>query len=116
MYQGYNYLYYCVDRCPELNACISSKLWCDGERHCPSGYDEEESNCAFQFGVPVLYVAIGAGALLVLSLLIATTACFKCRQHRRNQRKKTATRGALPPTRYPPTPEDLYLDGKDSLC
>ncbi|XP_014273918.3 uncharacterized protein [Halyomorpha halys] len=95
----------CPYRCPELNACINSALWCDGSRHCPSGFDEEETNCAFQFGVPVLYVMIGGGALIVLSLLIATTACFKCRQVRRKRKRSP---------RYPQG--DLYMDGKDSLC
>lgn len=107
-----------VPRCPELNACINSQLWCDGIKHCPTGYDEEESNCAFQFGVPVLYVAIGGGALIILTMLIATTACFKCRQTRRNKRKKnSASSRNGTASRYPVTnPEDLYMDGKDSLC
>lgn len=25
----------CPSYCPELRACISEKLWCDGEIHCP---------------------------------------------------------------------------------
>ncbi|XP_071445398.1 uncharacterized protein [Hetaerina americana] len=29
-------------RCPELDACISPTLWCDGVRNCPSGRDEAE--------------------------------------------------------------------------
>lgn len=117
-------------RCPELNACISAELWCDGSWHCPSGYDEEESNCAFQFGIPLLYVSIGAGALLVLTLLIVVTICLKYRQHRRNQRKKKSAarpnnhlhinhmhnNGDAVTKRYPTSPEDLFLDGKDSLC
>lgn len=116
-------------RCPELNACISAELWCDGAWHCPSGYDEEEANCAFQFGVPILYVSIGAGALLALTLLILVTACVKYRQHRRSREKKKAARsnnhlhitqlhnnGDALGKRYPGSPEDLYLDGKDSLC
>ncbi|XP_075218190.1 uncharacterized protein LOC142322980 [Lycorma delicatula] len=113
----------CPYRCPELNACISFELWCDGVVHCPSGYDEQESNCAFQFGIPVLYVSIGAAALLVLTFLIAATACLKCRQHRRNRRKKNAAarassqhNGDAVGKRYPASAEDLFLDGKDSLC
>lgn len=27
----------CKEWCPELNACISSELWCDGLPHCPNG-------------------------------------------------------------------------------
>ncbi|XP_054258135.1 uncharacterized protein LOC128983034 [Macrosteles quadrilineatus] len=119
----------CPYRCPELNACISAELWCDGAWHCPSGYDEAEANCAFQFGVPILYVLIGAGALIMLTLLITMTACLKWRQHRRNQKKKKkANRGSNHlhinhmhnngdlGKRYPGSPEDLFLDGKDSLC
>uniref|UniRef100_T1H970 CUB domain-containing protein n=1 Tax=Rhodnius prolixus TaxID=13249 RepID=T1H970_RHOPR len=107
----------CPYRCPELNACISSALWCDGAKHCPSGFDEEETNCAFQFGVPVLYVAIGGGALIVLTLLIAVTACFKCRQARKNRRKKNcrSPNPGLSGSRYPPNPEDLYMDVPGNL-
>lgn len=78
----------CPYRCPELNACISGALWCDGTRHCPSGFDEDDANCAFQLGVPLLYVAIGAAALGALALLIAITAAVKLRQHRRTERQK----------------------------
>ena len=27
----------CKEHCPELNACIASEVWCDGEQHCPQG-------------------------------------------------------------------------------
>src|SRR5690242_4424519 len=30
----------CLYKCPELNACISPDLWCDGKQDCPSGFDE----------------------------------------------------------------------------
>lgn len=122
-------------RCPELNACISAALWCDGFLHCPSGFDEEEANCAYQFGIPLLYVLIGAGALGVLALLIAVSACVKYGQHRRNERKKMKstssnntnhlhvnhlhnngeTVGSVA-KRYPASPDGMFLDGKDSLC
>ncbi|XP_044729645.1 uncharacterized protein LOC123292996 [Chrysoperla carnea] len=78
----------CPYRCPELNACISESLWCDNLQHCPSGFDEEESNCAYQFGVPVLYILIGASAFGILIILIIITACIKYCQHRRREKKK----------------------------
>ncbi|XP_039292037.1 uncharacterized protein LOC111051716 isoform X2 [Nilaparvata lugens] len=136
----------CVYKCPELNACISALLWCDGTEHCPSGYDESDSNCAFKLGLPVLYLTISGAALLFLTLLIVFTACLKCRQHRRNKRKKAAAlrpnngshlhhhhnhnnhhhththtlthahNGDTMTKRYPTSAEDLFLDGKDSLC
>ncbi|XP_063227000.1 uncharacterized protein LOC134533409 [Bacillus rossius redtenbacheri] len=123
----------CPYRCPELNACISAALWCDGSRHCPSGFDEEESNCAYQLAVPLLYVAIGGGALAVLALLIAVTACVKYRRHRRSERKKKKScasaggsnhlhvnhlhnNGDSAGQRYRTSAEEMFLDGKDSLC
>lgn len=71
-----------------------------------------------------MYVSIGAAAFLVLTFLIAATACLKCRQHRRNRRKKNAAarasshqhNGDAVGKRYPASAEDLFLDGKDSLC
>lgn len=133
-----------ANRCPELNACISAALWCDGSRHCPSGFDEEEANCAYQFGIPLLYVTIGAGALAVLALLIAVSACVKYGRHRRNERKKKKNKssgdgsgggggggsnnanhlhanhlhnnGDSLGKRYPSSADDTFHDGKDSLC
>lgn len=35
----------CEHKCPELDACINSVLWCDGRLNCPSGYDESEGEC-----------------------------------------------------------------------
>lgn len=35
----------CEYKCPELDACISSVLWCDGRPNCPSGFDESEEEC-----------------------------------------------------------------------
>lgn len=53
--------------CPELGACISSDLWCDGLRHCPSGNDEQEINCAIRGGFPPSL----ATTLLLLAVLLA---------------------------------------------
>lgn len=121
-------------RCPELNACISSSLWCDGLSHCPSGFDEQEVNCSFQFGLPVVYIITGAACLAFLAFLIALTACIRCCQHRRREKKKMLAQlanrnnhlhinhlhhtnlGDGRALRYHPTTEDLFLDGKDSLC
>ncbi|CAH0381616.1 unnamed protein product, partial [Bemisia tabaci] len=69
----------CPYRCPELNACISWTLWCDGKPHCPGGFDEEESNCAFQFGVSFLYITIGSSCLFILSVLLLLTLCIRSR-------------------------------------
>uniref|UniRef100_A0A8D8QS39 CUB domain-containing protein n=1 Tax=Cacopsylla melanoneura TaxID=428564 RepID=A0A8D8QS39_9HEMI len=73
----------CLYRCPEINACISAELWCDRKRHCPSGYDEDDANCSSLLslgGAPLLYLGIGAGALLALSCLIILTVCVKFRR------------------------------------
>lgn len=93
----------CRCRCPELGACISPLLWCDGVPHCRSGFDEDESNCAFQLGVPTLYMVTGAGALAVLLLLVCVTGCVKLCRRRRKERlqhannKPLASNGPLHP-------------------
>ncbi|UYV61097.1 hypothetical protein LAZ67_1003416 [Cordylochernes scorpioides] len=53
----------CLHECPELSACISPELWCDGSAHCPSGYDE--AHCGT---TPALYVA-GACLAVIVALL-----------------------------------------------
>lgn len=81
----------CPYRCPEIQACISSVLWCDGIRHCPSGFDEEETNCSYRFGVTLLYVAVGAGALGIFLILLLATGCLKYCLYRHKARKKKRT-------------------------
>jgi len=64
----------CAYGCPELNACISATLWCDGHRNCPSGVDEADLNCQTKwpsfkvlrsYGLPVAGVAL-AGTVFAL--------------------------------------------------
>nr|XP_018896496.1 PREDICTED: uncharacterized protein LOC109030132 [Bemisia tabaci] len=64
----------CLHRCPEIDACINSSLWCDGVDHCPSGYDESLTHCFYLFKLPALYLLIiGVGVLLC--------CCFVCILH-----------------------------------
>ncbi|XP_023246142.1 uncharacterized protein LOC106639496 [Copidosoma floridanum] len=87
----------CPYRCPELNACISSVLWCDGVHHCPSGFDEREENCSYRFGVTLLYVAIGAGALGIFLILLLATGCLKYCLYRRRRLQRRHLQKKLPP-------------------
>ncbi|OAD54790.1 CUB domain-containing protein 2 [Eufriesea mexicana] len=128
----------CPYRCPEIQACISSVLWCDGIRHCPSGFDEEETNCSYRFGVTLLYVAVGAGALGIFLILLLATGCLKYCLYRHKARKKkknvvlnvnhlhvnhthhnNGLTGSRLSGRYNlATPQEMYLEnyGKDSIC
>ncbi|KAK0179052.1 hypothetical protein PV327_007878 [Microctonus hyperodae] len=131
----------CIYRCPELQACISSSLWCDGIRHCPSGFDEEEINCSYRFGVTLLYVAVGAGALGIFLILLLATGCLKyclyrhkARKKKKKKKKKNANtlsvnhlhvnnshhqNNGLSGGQYNiAAPQDLFMDsyGKDSIC
>ncbi|XP_031849407.2 uncharacterized protein LOC116434797 isoform X1 [Nomia melanderi] len=128
----------CPYRCPEIQACISSVLWCDGIRHCPSGFDEEEANCSYRFGITLLYVAVGAGALGIFLILLLATGCLKYCLYRHKARKKkknvalnvnhlhvnhthhnNGLTGSRLSGRYNvATPQEMYLEnyGKDSIC
>ncbi len=56
----------CKVECPEINACISDELVCDGISHCPSSYDESPQFCN---KFPTLYV-VSIGSLIILSSLV----------------------------------------------
>lgn len=72
----------CAYGCPELEACISSTLWCDGHRNCPSGVDEADLECQTKwpsfkvlrsYGLPV----VGLG---LVGVVFAVLACLYCRR------------------------------------
>ncbi|KAL7293792.1 hypothetical protein TKK_0012854 [Trichogramma kaykai] len=86
----------CPYRCPELDACISSLLWCDGVHHCPSGFDERDENCSYRFGVTLLYVAVGAGVLGISLILLLVTGCLKYCLYRRKRGQRRRLQKKLP--------------------
>ncbi|XP_074027638.1 uncharacterized protein isoform X1 [Leptinotarsa decemlineata] len=97
----------CQHSCPELGACISSELWCDGLRHCPSGNDEQESNCSAHRGFPTAYlnsVALSAVAVVILiSVVVVSVYIFKHCRHKRENVMVSVT-------------EHTFLDFKSGLC
>ncbi|CAK9815025.1 hypothetical protein ANTPLA_LOCUS8462 [Anthophora plagiata] len=98
----------CPYRCPEIQACISSVLWCDGIRHCPSGFDEEEANCSYRFGVTLLLVRKKKNVALNVNHL-----------HVNHTHHNNGLTGSRLSGRYNlATPQEMYLEncGKDSIC
>lgn len=62
----------CEHKCPELDACIGSNLWCDGRVNCPSGYDESEVEC----GAARRLLELSSGLYAALGCVAA--ACAAC--------------------------------------
>ncbi|XP_066996199.1 uncharacterized protein [Anabrus simplex] len=98
----------CPHRCPELNACISSSLWCDGHPHCPSGYDEDESHCGagrrlLSFLPGGVYTLFGGGAAAIAAVIIfiCVAIAHRVRTRRRRRRLGKKKRGAGEPRRVP---------------
>lgn len=100
----------CPHSCPELGACISPELWCDGLRHCPSGNDEREVNCAIRGGFPLtLLNSAFFIAALVAFLVLASglSLCFwKYQKHRREHQKNVIVS----------VTEHTFLEFKSGLC
>lgn len=96
----------CVHRCPELDACINSSLWCDGVDHCPSGYDEAAKHCSFILQLPLLYLALGAAGILVICCSLCVIACSACRGRRRSKHH----------SRIMSLPSDTSTFGKEVIC
>ncbi|XP_968153.3 uncharacterized protein LOC656535 [Tribolium castaneum] len=97
----------CPHSCPELGACISSDLWCDGLRHCPSGNDEQESNCSIHAGFPISY--LNSVALCALALVVTTTVIivsfYFFKYWRREQKNVIVS-----------VTEHTFLEFKSGLC
>ncbi|XP_072397274.1 uncharacterized protein [Diabrotica undecimpunctata] len=97
----------CPHSCPELGACISSDLWCDGLRHCPSGNDEQESNCSIRGGFPTAYLNSAAlSALAITALLLVVIAAFYAFRHWRQEQKNVMVS----------VTEHTFLEFKSGFC
>lgn len=113
----------CPHRCPELNACISASLWCDGRSNCPSGFDEDESHCGagmslFSYLPGGIYTALGAGAATAaaLTIFLCVAAVHRIRTQKRRRRlgkkKRSGGGGDVGPRRVPT--EEMLLDPSGS--
>ncbi|XP_030746588.1 uncharacterized protein LOC115875308, partial [Sitophilus oryzae] len=83
----------CAFKCPELEACISASLWCDGKDHCPSGFDEAEAQCGATSkllnSLPLAALAAGFAVFASVFLLICLTAHrLRARRRRKLAKKK----------------------------
>ncbi|KAJ1522885.1 hypothetical protein ONE63_002027 [Megalurothrips usitatus] len=88
-------------RCPELNACISETLWCDGRANCPFGFDEADPKCEF-IGRAIftwlpggLYFVMACAGAACAVLLLACLACLLCRARARRRRLQAKQDSAL---------------------
>ncbi|KAK8773855.1 hypothetical protein V5799_011612 [Amblyomma americanum] len=91
----------CLYECPELSACISPELWCDGTVHCPSGHDEKPEHCR---RFPTFYVALGAGAGFVVICASLAAVLLWCRSKDKSKEE--------PRMRVPA--DDMPLESPDS--
>ena len=93
----------CAFSCPELSGCIRAELYCDGVRHCPSGFDEREENCAHVFA-PLLYmyaVAIVTVAA-VICVAIAVVQRMRSRTGFRSNENLDEAEGSVVVAAYNP--------------
>ncbi|XP_017770463.1 PREDICTED: uncharacterized protein LOC108558152 [Nicrophorus vespilloides] len=86
----------CMHKCPELDACISPELWCDGKDHCPSGWDESEAQCGatsrLLTSLPAAALAVaGAVAASLVLLICLSLHRLRARRRRRLAKKKLLT-------------------------
>jgi hypothetical protein len=106
----------CPFRCPELDACISGSLWCDGKANCPSGYDENEENCE-AFSLSAVYVYLGGGIAAIVVALISCIICAimaaskrrKYGKHRHYKKEEEEYMGTMGRRGRAPT-EELLID------
>ena len=68
----------CPFSCPELSGCIRAELYCDGVRHCPSGFDEREENCVHVFA-PLLYMYAVAIVTVAVGICVGIAVAQRMR-------------------------------------
>ena len=77
----------CKVECPEINACISDELVCDGIPHCPSSHDENPKFCN---KFPMFYV-VSSGLVIIFCVLVIliVTAIYRLNERRRLRIKQS---------------------------
>lgn len=97
----------CSSYCPELRACISEKLWCDGEIHCPVTKMDEISCDSFwltlgQLMSPAVYVPLLAAVVSALCCCFLVMLCVgvkkmisssRFKRHRHHHRRPGSVDG-----------------------
>jgi len=91
-------------KCPELDACVSPSLFCDGVEHCPSGFDE--ADCEY-FSIPRTYLIVAAGSLVTLVVLSCCFGCLVCKKRREERREKLLMSSRTPT-------EEMFFGGSSS--
>ncbi|XP_058065903.1 uncharacterized protein LOC131215530 [Anopheles bellator] len=105
----------CEYRCPELDACIGSALWCDGRPNCPSGYDESEQECGSRLielpgGIYAAFgcVAAAISACLIFCLLVMVKKRRKATEKLKPSAGAASLNGTLSKKEYKKEP--LFFD------
>ncbi|KAI4455892.1 cubilin [Holotrichia oblita] len=97
----------CPHSCPELGACISPELWCDGLRHCPSGNDEEENNCSIPGGFPNNLLTASLFLAVTVTLIALASGASVCVWKHKKREKKNVIVSVT---------EHTFLEFKSGLC
>ncbi|XP_055602820.1 uncharacterized protein LOC129751377 isoform X2 [Uranotaenia lowii] len=87
----------CEHRCPELDACIGSALWCDGRPNCPSGFDENEKECGSRLmELPGgMYAAFGCLAAAISACLIFCVLAIVKKRRKASEKLKASAPASL---------------------
>ncbi|XP_030757213.1 uncharacterized protein LOC115883076, partial [Sitophilus oryzae] len=75
---------HCQYRCPELDACINSTVWCDGREDCPSGVDEAITHCSILLQLPPVYLFFGSLVIVIFSIGVTFALWKTCRRRPRS--------------------------------
>ncbi|XP_050310643.1 uncharacterized protein LOC126746434 [Anthonomus grandis grandis] len=75
---------HCQYRCPELDACINSSVWCDGFEDCPSGIDEALTHCSVLLQLPPIYLFFGSLFLIIVCIAFVFLLWKTCRRRPRS--------------------------------
>lgn len=102
----------CATKCPEVHACISATLFCDGSWHCPSGADESIGTCLMALS-PWLWLLFGL-SFGSLSVLLGWWLWILWKKHKeRKEEARIQREEAIAPSHHesPSEPPDCEYPG-----